>query len=452
MKCHKPRFSWRMIILNLILPLNLAILMFVLFIQVWYLQFDVIDGDIQAKRYLAGPLKQVFSDIPPEEKNIPEWVVMVTLEDGQIYYPFENMETLINDWHLPQEDKLESFLSLMVTKVPSEMSQVTFIYKGKKGLCFYLDDLLPSAFKVLQKPRYLINLFLVTTLFFVLGAAIMYNLRANMKELIRATKRLRDMDFTTPLIPRTDNELSDVFIAFDEMRKELNQTREQGVHFMMSISHDLKTPLTSIKGYLEALRDGVVETPEEKANTLDIIFRKTGLLEDRINEILDLVQDVSAHFYSTGEDFPVKPWLEQLDYYCSEESFLSGRPYSFRDETPEGFQIHGVDTRLSRAVYNLYDNAHRYTPDGLPIHLTAKIDEGTSELILQMEDGGNRVDPFDRERIFDLFFRKDKGRNTRGMGIGLSSVRFVTEIHGGTVVCKDSDLGGACFEIRLPLL
>ncbi len=166
-----------MIILNLILPLNLLLLMFVLFVQVWYLQFDVTTGDIHAKRYLVDPLKKIFDGNPGNDAEIPSWIGLVTMEDGQIYYPYDELEKLMETWHIPVHDRLETFLSVMVNKVPSEMSIVSFTYHGRKGLVFYLDDLLPSAFKVLQKPRYLVNLFLVTTLFFLLGAGIMYNLK-----------------------------------------------------------------------------------------------------------------------------------------------------------------------------------------------------------------------------------------------------------------------------------
>ena len=441
-----------MIILNLILPLNLMILMFVLFVQVWYLQSEVKSDDIQAKRYLAGPLKDVFSDKPEQEKDIPGWIVLVTLEDGRIYYPFEDIERLIVEWGLPAEDKLESFLALMAQHVQTEMSQVSFFYKGQKGLCFYLDDQLPSAFKVLQKPRYLINLFLVTTLFFLLGAGIMYNLKRNMKELILAAKRFSEFDFTTPIVSRKDNELSDVFIAFENMRKELKSSREQAILFMMSLSHDLKTPLTSIRGYLEAFRDGVIESPEEQTQAIDVLLKKSGLLDERINELLGFAQDVSAQAYCLKEDIAVKFWVSELQQYCREESDLFSKKFSFSDTCPDNLYLSGTEKRLTRAIHNLYDNANRYTSKGEIIRLSCGFDGKASQLILRMDDSGPGVKEEDRERVFELFFRKDRGRNTRGMGIGLASVKFVSEIHGGTVECRPSDLGGACFEVRLPVV
>ncbi len=236
------------------------------------------------------------------------------------------------------------------------------------------------------------------------------------------------------------------------MRKELNRTRDQGVNFMMSISHDLKTPLTSIRGYLEAMKDGVVDSEEDRKTVLNLMLNKAGLLEDRINEMLDITQDVSAHFYNMGETFSVKSWIKKLNTYCREEAYLFEKNYIYLENFQEDLQIHGVEKRLTRAVLNLFDNANRYTGQGDTIRFSVRMDAETRELVLMMDDSGPGVDPSDRERIFELFFRKDKGRNTRGMGIGLASVKFVSEIHGGSAMCRESDLGGACFELRLPVL
>jgi HAE1 family hydrophobic/amphiphilic exporter-1 len=115
------------------------------------------------------------------------------------------------------------------------------------------------------------------------------------------------MDFDTPLIPRKDNELSDVFIAFEEMRKEMLQHRKQGMLLMMSITHDLKTPLTSIRGYLEAFRDGVVDSREEAMLIIGTLLNKTGLLEELKKQLpesvnLSITMDDSVFVQDTVND------------------------------------------------------------------------------------------------------------------------------------------------------
>ena len=446
--------SWRIIILNLILPLNLLILMFVLFVQIWFMQFDVNKNGLQASRYLVDPLLEVFSDKPDAEKDVPGWIIMIVLENGKIYYPLaEDLDILQNDWEEMggKSNHLQPFLAEMASEITNDLSIVSFTYWGQKGICFYVDDLMPSAFRVLQKPRYLTNLFLVTTLLFIMGGGIILNLKRDMEKLILAASRLQNMDFKTPLLPDRENELYPVFRAFEDMRHELLDHREQGLRFMMSLTHDLKTPLTSIRGYLEALKDGVIDTEDEAKRVFDTMLKKSALLEERINEMLVFSKVVSTQIKGEGEIFSAKEWLENLNSFFYEESILNKKSYTFRIDCPENLKLSGLEKQLTRAVGNLYDNACSYTDEKDPVLFTAEYDKDNQILIVRMEDGGPGIPPENREKIFELFYRKDKGRNTRGMGIGLASVKFVADMHGGDAFCHDSSLGGACFEIHLPV-
>lgn len=452
MKKSKSRLSWRMIILNLLLPLNLIILMLTLFVQIWFLQCDVNVEGLQAKRFLVEPLLKVLNDKNNEEIQLDGWINLVALEDGTIYYPDTSTVDLMNKMINPEaSDPLKTFFSEMIANMPSAINIISFNYKGQKGVCLYNYNELPAALRVLQNPRYLINLFLVVSLLVLLGTGILLNLKRNISELIGAINRLRELDFDTPLLPRGENELSDVFVAFEQMRQDMNQQRKQGILVIMSITHDLKTPLTSIRGYLEAFLDGVID-PAEAMPITQILLNKTNLLDDRINEMLEFSKIVSGNCNSNGETFSVVNWLTDLNLYFHEESQLLKRNYLYKtDGIPDDITLSGFEKKLTRAVINLFDNACRYTDDIDTIYFSGNYDRDVKSLILRMEDSGSGVKEDNKERIFDLFYRKDKGRNTRGMGIGLASVKFMVELHNGTVSCLDSDLGGACFEIRLPI-
>ncbi|MDA3955788.1 hypothetical protein, partial [Oceanispirochaeta sp.] len=203
-----------MIILNLILPINLIILIFIFFIQIWYLQFDTNEQGLRAKRFLMKPLLEVVSDKPELEKNIPAWLTTVVLEDGRVLYPYT--ETNVMDpASFPAGLNVRDYFLSLITAIESDISIVSFTYNGLKGLCTYDDELLPGHYKIIQKPRYLFNLFLVTTLFFLLGAGIIYNLKRDILELIKASNRLRNLDFETPLVAQKENELQSVFKAFE---------------------------------------------------------------------------------------------------------------------------------------------------------------------------------------------------------------------------------------------
>ncbi|MDA3955663.1 sensor histidine kinase KdpD, partial [Oceanispirochaeta sp.] len=240
--------------------------------------------------------------------------------------------------------------------------------------------------------------------------------------------------------------------AFEEMRQELNNNRRLGLNFMMSVTHDLKTPLTSIRGYLEAIRDGVIESEEETIKIVGILLGKAGLLEERIDEMLDFSRVISCQTEEMGEEYPVREWVDELIQYFTEESLLYRKNFTFKENFPDHLKFTGSEKQLSRAIINLYDNACKHSSENDSILFSVNYDREHQQLILRMEDSGPGVPAAERERIFELFFKKDHGRNTRGMGIGLSSVKFVAGLYRGSVNCRESDLGGACFEFILPVI
>ncbi len=446
--------SWRMVTLAVILPLNLAILVFVLFMQVWFFQTTIEKDGLTARRFLWKDLIKIVQSDSPETVTVPSWISLVIMEDGTIYYPEEDViRGLLRDWSTStSEERVDSFLTLAraALEVELDMTIARFSYRGKRGICYYIDDRFPGHMRVLGNRKYMINLFIVTTLLFQLGGIIMYNLRRNMKELIKATERLRNKDFTTPLQFCGKKELSPLFNAFEDMRKELNRTSSQAALTLLSITHDLKTPLTSIRGYLEAFRDGVIDEDDNVDEIIESMLKKANLLDGRISELLDHARIFNSGFERPNEPVEVISWIAELDSYCFEEAKLYRREYRSSIQIPDGTRVQGDEQRLSRAVTNLFDNALRYTAEGDLIRFSSTVGDGS--LILSVDDSGPGVPEEERGSVFELFFRKDKGRNSRGMGIGLASVQFIVEFHGGRVRCLDSELGGACFEITLPLM
>jgi len=444
--------SWRMLTLSIILPLNLLILVFVMFMQLWFFQAEKDREGLVVKRYLWKPLYTLLTAGEDEEPEVPQWLYLVVMDDGSVVYP--NAEVIARFIHIAiqsGEDPIGSFLASITRTVSYDMNLVQFNYKGKTGICYYIDEQFSGHYRLLGKRSYLINLFLLTTLLFHLGFYIMIYLRRNILDLIKAADRLRRRDFTTPVIPRRRNELNDLYRAFEELRKELNRNTNQGMLMLLSVTHDLKTPLTSIKGYLEAFRDGVVTDTDDALEIIDTMLDKTSLLDSRISEILDIVKDIGLSTQQDRTFFSLKDWLEELDEYFVEEIKLHNKHYDLNLNIPETQELKGNRKILNRAVINLFDNALRYSGENATIRFSAEVQKKQDRLSITMEDSGEGIDEKEWESIFQMFYRLDKGRNTRGMGIGLASVKFIVEEHGGTVRCGRSDLGGALFEIQLPL-
>lgn len=441
------------IILDLILPVNLTLLIPVLFIQIWYMQIPMDIEGLQTKRFLVNPLLEVLQDRPDSEKQIPEWITFVGMDDGTVLYPLFNIHKTNQTWMEQKEGiNLNRFVASLVTDMPNNMNMINFTYQGQKGLCFYRKPLLPGVLRILHSPTYLIYLFFIAMLLFTTGLIIINSFKKNEAKLILAAQRIRNMDFDTQLKPNRINHLADVFTAFDNMRCELEHFRSQGIRFIMSISHDLKTPLTSIRAYIEAMKDGVIVTPEERSQAIGKILLKTNLLEARIDELLDLSMIFTSGKKMSYDVFSIKKWTGEMIEYFREDCLINGRSFSVEENLTENLKIRGSMKVLTRAVMNLFDNACRYTQKEDPIRMVLSVSEDKEHFVLIFEDGGTGVSPEDRDLVFELFYRKDKGRNTRGMGIGLTSVKYVVEEHGGSVFCEKSSLGGACFRINLPLL
>lgn len=449
---NKRLLSWRMLTLSVILPLNLLILVFVMFMQLWFFQDDVSREGLVAKRYLWKPLYSLLNPNPDAPQEVPPWIYLVVLNDGTVVYPDSDVITRFLDQSLvSEEDPVGSLLASITRTVSYDMNLVQFSYRGKSGICYYIDEQFSGHYRVLGKRSYLINLFLLTTLLFHLGGYIMFYLRRNIIDLIKAAERLRRRDFTTPVIPNRRSELNDLYRAFEELRKELNRSVNQGTLMLLSVTHDLKTPLTSIRGYLEAFRDGIVTEPEDAMEIIETMLDKTSLLDSRISEILEIVKDIGISKQQDRSFFSLQDWLEELDGYFAEEIKLHKKEYEVNLNIPESLELRGNMRILNRAVINLFDNALRYTGEGTRIRFSSGVLKEKNRVCITIEDSGKGIDEKEWETIFQLFYRLDKGRNSRGMGIGLAAVRFIAEEHGGSVHCGRSDLGGALFEIQIPL-
>ena len=276
-------------------------------------------------------------------------------------------------------------------------------------------------------------------------------INSSIKRLVYASDLIANGNLDESITLKYNNELVHVANAIDRMRIELKGKRNVEQRFVMSVTHDLKTPLTSINGYLEAIADGVITDPEEIQEIIRLMQRKTELLDGRINELLDYSRNRTAGWREHWKDINVLDWLIEISSMFQNDADLYGRKYQSSININDGLSIKCNDKLLTRALENLFDNACRYSRDNDFIFFKASLLNLKGKNILQiiMEDSGTGIEEKEMENIFELFYRNDRGRNSRGMGIGLASVQTIVRDHGGQVSCRKSESGGACFEITL---
>lgn len=229
--------------------------------------------------------------------------------------------------------------------------------------------------------------------------------------------------------------------------RQLENMRKE---FVANVSHELKTPITSIKGYIETLTDCLPDAPEDVRRFLAVIQRQSDRLNSIIEDLLYLSRleqgDRAVLTEIRAEN--VQTAVRNAVAFCQQAA--RAKSIIMEVEVPE-LVLTANHQLLEHAVYNLLDNAIKYSPDGTRVLLSAR--RQGERLVLTVTDHGIGIPPTDRERIFERFYRVDKSRsrNLGGTGLGLAIVKHIVRLHQGEVTVQ-SELGkGSVFTLALPL-
>jgi two-component system phosphate regulon sensor histidine kinase PhoR len=224
--------------------------------------------------------------------------------------------------------------------------------------------------------------------------------------------------------------------------------------FVANVSHELKTPIASIKGFVETLLDGAMDDPADTSRFLGIVARQA----DRLAAIVDDLLALSRIEQSEGagnlpvETVPVASILTAVTLDCGPRA--ADRSIRLEVDCPANLAATLNAALVEQAVINLVDNALKYSESGKTVWLSAAASEppGPRELVLRVRDEGCGIEPIHLPRLFERFYRVDKARsrNLGGTGLGLSIVKHIVQAHTGAV-SVDSEPGvGTTFTIRLP--
>lgn len=263
----------------------------------------------------------------------------------------------------------------------------------------------------------------------------------------RAAEALRRGDRAARTGMTGGDPVSDLGATFDLMADAVEAERQFEQQLTADVAHELRTPLQSIQATVEAMQDGVLPTDEER---LALIHDETVRLGRLAGSILELsrLETGSAQFSMAPIDVsaPVAVAVE------SSRALMESTGHAFSESVESGLIVLGDGDRLTQAVSNLLSNAARYTPEGGSVRLRLLRDGG--EAVIEVADSGIGVAEADRPHVFTRFWRADPARSraSGGLGIGLVVVREIVERHGGSVGVHPSDLGGAAFVVRLPLV
>jgi Signal transduction histidine kinase len=284
------------------------------------------------------------------------------------------------------------------------------------------------------------------------GVVIATRIARSVLQLERAAGRIAAGDLESEVRVEGIREIEDLAVAMDGMRSALREDRDQRARFLASVSHDLRTPLTSISGYLEAIDDGLATDRATLERYLGIMRDKTRLLEGRIAGLIEYAKMETDQWRMGFESVELKSFLESLAREFREDAALLGRDFAYDLSALDGMRASVDKALLSRAFENIVSNAIRYSPEGSPIRMSARIAQGgpSREYAIDFDDEGPGVPEAERERVFEAFVRGSSGREGEGSGLGLYIVRSVIRGHGWEIKADKAPGGGGRFTVFVP--
>ncbi|ASS65632.1 MULTISPECIES: HAMP domain-containing sensor histidine kinase [unclassified Paenibacillus] len=329
-----------------------------------------------------------------------------------------------------------------------------------KAAMFRLSEAIPVYWRPLITMLLLLAVGLMSAL---MALVVSRSITRPLSRLKNAALSLKEGNLEPVPLPAGNNEIGQVGTAFEEMRSRLKLTIEQMQQYeenrkmlLSHISHDLKTPITAVRGYVEGLLDGVADTPEKQERYLRTVFRKAKDMDRLIDELF-LYSKLDLHkeeFLFRRIDFKafLRHYLEEKSFELEKSGILLSAHIG-----GEHSPMHAMadPEKLGRALDNMLDNSAKYmslaSSDERKVVLRLEAAAEAADIII--EDTGPGIDEEALPFVFDRFYRAEMSRNpeTGGSGLGLAIVRQIAEGHGGAVTARNRAEGGAAFMMRLPL-
>ena len=298
-----------------------------------------------------------------------------------------------------------------------------------------------SQVKLMAKDMILTATIILVFTALSVGLWIYQSIAVPLVKLKKATKNIKEGNLDFVLEVEGNDEFSQLCQDFEEMRKRLKESTEEKIlmdkenkELISNISHDLKTPITAVKGYVEGIMDGVADTPEKMDRYVRTIYNKTNEMDHLINELT---------FYSKIDTNRIPYTFSKLnveDYFsdCAEELGLEmetrGIELVYANYVEKGVQVIADGEQIRRVIHNIVSNAIKYMekPRGI---IQLRVKDVGDFIQVEIEDNGKGIAAKDLPYIFDRFYRTDVSRNSSkgGRGIGLSIVKKIMEDHGGKV-------------------
>ena len=369
-------------------------------------------------------------------------------KDDAIYY---NGSTTVSDDELLEAlpeygDSYASTDSAMYirTEEQSLVKQVDFQFQdGSQGSAFLItrmNQVIPDIQNWLVDVVIIIILILVATSL-SMSFWIYRGVITPLNQLKKAAQNIKDGNLDFSVKANGVKEVNDLCEDFEEMRIRLKESAEDMVEFdkdnkelISNISHDLKTPITAVKGYVEGIMDGVADTPEKMDRYIRTIYNKANEMDRLINELTFYSKIDTNRIPYTFTKIHVADYFEDCVEELSLELEARHIELTYFNYLEEDEVIIADAEQLKRVINNIISNSIKYMDKPRKV-INIRLRDAGDFIQVEIEDNGKGIGQKELPRIFDRFYRTDASRNSTrgGSGIGLSIVRKILEDHGGKV-------------------
>lgn len=295
-------------------------------------------------------------------------------------------------------------------------------------------------------PRLLIAAAVAFVAAIIIALAVANSLYRPIKRLTHASESMSRGDYAQRVPIAGPQELAELATSFNRMAEEVQRSRQVLRDFVADVSHELKTPLTSIRGFVQAMSDGTAGDPEERKQALAVVDGEARRLQGLVAQLLDLSRMEAGQVAMEHRPLP----LAEVVQYCLEifAPRAAEKGVKLVADVDGEFAVVGDADRLEQLLSNLLDNAVRHTPSGGSVTVSARAaPAGTVQVAVA--DSGSGIPPDELPRIFERFHTA--GGSVGGTGLGLAIARGIAHAHGGDISAASTPGQGSTFTVTLPL-
>ncbi len=339
-------------------------------------------------------------------------------------------------YDLYQDDVISVALPILINEVPSGMVIV-------HSTLAQLDNVQKNIIQFIYIP-FLIML----VISFSMLALISQKIMRPIKKINSVAEEYSTGNFDTKMDINSKDEIGQLAATLEYMASELSKLDVYRKEFISNISHDFRSPLTSIKGYIEAIQDGTIP-PEKQDKYLNIVVDETKRLTKLTTSLLELNNFDAYGIWLVVKNFdildPIKRAVSSYEGKCKDKNIDL-----ILNNHCENTMVNGDKTKIQQVIYNLLDNAIKFTPSEKSIYIT--LTEKNDKIFISVKDEGCGIPQESLKKIWTRFYKADasRGKDRQGTGLGLSITREIVKAHNENINVVSTEGVGSEFTFSLP--